>query len=245
MQVASTTGSASGDLPASVRIMITADKHWQVRWRHYYAVMDMALLRVWPEKLAAPITSPVLAAPLAERETRKRRLHHADCGASFITKHFTAKTAFLASKARRKVPTFASPLAKSEFQSGFYVMPCQGCTLVDGSILHTGHPPTHHDESVRKSAFPPDLSDDTLLDLQRKNTHEGVSVASHVAGLAAQGITMTGEELRHRLRGKGNDLLEATKVEVRDPVLEHLHRQDERDLLRDVWRNEECYTISR
>jgi len=251
--VASVVSQVSQATPSStavrsVRVKITADPAWQIRWRHYYAVMDAAAAKLWPKHTSMAITKPVSSAPAAERQTFKRRVHHsAECALSLSVKHFTPLTAFPPGAPPRNghTPAFAQRVPAANFKSGFYAMPGNKCKLEDGSPMHTGHAPGHDASSIRQSSFPPTISDEDAVNMQRSKTHDGVSIPSLLSKLASEGRHMTAGELRVRLKGRGEDLLEATKEVIEDPVFDLMHRQDERDLLRDVWRIQDCHTLTR
>ena len=232
----------------SARVKVVADPAWQVRWRHHYAVMGAAAVKLWPEKTSMAITTPVSSGPAAERQTFKRRVHYSvECALSFSVKHFTPLTAFPPGTAPKNghTPVFVEPWTAANFKSGFYVMPGHKCKIEDGSPVHTGHPPGHDASSIRQSSFPPALSDEDVVAMQRAKTHDGVATTSLLSKLASEGRHMTAGELQVRLKGRGENLLEATKELIEDPVFDHMHRQDERDLLRDVWRINDCYTLTR
>ena len=161
---------------------------------------------------------------------------------------FNADSAF-PQKYNNNTNYFSASPTKATFQSGFYVRPADGCVDARGAMAHTGHPPGHHKESARKSNHAPTLSPEALLDAQKKTSLHGVSVGSLVAELNEKmkedGIAITAEELRTRLRGRGERLLESTLEDVQDPVLEHLHVAEERTFLRELWRQQHCYVLTR
>lgn len=241
-------GAPAAGVVRTAHLVLDACPEWQKRWRYNYDVVDGAMQLLWPRSLAMPITSTVTAFAARERQTYSRTKHHCNCPVHFTTKWFPEgfKPRF-----RLEDGQFATPCA------GFYVAPNQPHAkkrtdhpprpAIDGSgrLLHRGHLPGHHADSARQSSFVPELSDEQLLEAQKRQATAGVSLESIVQELNDSGTTMTTAELRTRLRGRGERLMEATLEEIADPVFAHLHRPEEVAFVGEVFRNEKCITMAR